>query len=51
MKPEEKARKKIDRLLKAAGWSIQDVKQINLGASRGVADHELTLKSGNTDHQ
>ncbi len=45
MKPEEKARKKIDQLLIAAGWEIQDLKEINLGASLGVAVREFPLKS------
>ena len=29
-KPEEQARQKIDELLKAAGWQIQDYKDIDL---------------------
>jgi len=41
MKPEEKARKKIDKLLKAAGWTLQDRKELNLGASLGVAVREF----------
>ena len=37
MRPEEKARKNIDRLLEAAGWNVQDYEGMNLGASLGVA--------------
>jgi type I restriction enzyme R subunit len=50
MKPEEKARQKIDQLLEAAGWAVQDVQQLNLGASLGVAVREFPLKSGEADY-
>ncbi len=50
MKPEEKARQQIDRLLESAGWRIQDVREINLGASPGVAVREFPLKSGAADY-
>jgi len=50
MKPEEKARQKIDELLKAAGWEVQDVHQLNLGASLGVAVREFPLKSGSANY-
>lgn len=33
MKPEEKARQKIDQLLVDAPWIIQDYRDLNLGAS------------------
>ncbi len=33
MKPEEKAREKIDHLLEAAGWTIQNIQELNLGSS------------------
>lgn len=45
MTPEEKARQNIDRLLKAAGWKVQDYKELNLGAGLGVAVREVPLKS------
>lgn len=38
--PEAKARQQIDQKLGQAGWTIQDMKQINLGAARGVAVRE-----------
>ena len=50
MKPEEKSRKKIDQLLEEAGWKIQDLQEINLGASLGVAIREFPLKSGTADY-
>jgi type I restriction enzyme R subunit len=50
MKPEEKARQRIDQLLEAAGWVIQDVQQLNLGASLGVAVREFPLTSGEADY-
>lgn len=43
MKPEEEARKKIDALLVAAGWLVQDYKDLNLGAGVGVAVREFPL--------
>ena len=37
MTPEEEAREEIDNLLEAAGWQVQDYKNLNLGAALGVA--------------
>jgi len=50
MKPEERARQKIDLLLEVAGWRVQDVKDLNLGASLGVAVRDFPLKSGFADY-
>jgi type I restriction enzyme R subunit len=50
MKPEEKARQNIDHLLGAAGWEVQDISELNLGASLGVAIREFPLKSGPADY-
>ncbi len=50
MKPEEKARQKIDELLEAAGWKVQDRSQLNLGAGLGVAVREFPLKEGFADY-
>jgi type I restriction enzyme R subunit len=44
LRPEEEARKKIDALLELAGWKIQDYKNLNLGASVGIAVREFPLK-------
>ena len=49
-KPEAKARRKIDRLLDAAGWKVQDYKHLNLAARRGVAVTEFPLKHGFADY-
>jgi len=50
MKPEEKARQKIDRLLELAGWKVQDYKDLNLGASLGVVVRDFPLQSGFADY-
>mgnify|MGYP000329503033 CR=1 FL=1 len=50
MKPEEKARLQINKLLEAAGWQIQNLRELNLGASLGVAVCEFPLKSGKADY-
>jgi len=50
LKPEDKARKNIDRLLAQAGWVIQDYKGLNLGASLGVVVRNFPLKSGFADY-
>ncbi|MBL7119342.1 MAG: DEAD/DEAH box helicase family protein [Dehalococcoidia bacterium] len=50
MKPEEKARQNIDKLLKGADWEVQDLKDLNLGSSLGVAVREFPLKSGEADY-
>jgi len=44
--PELKAREEIDRLLRAAGWAVQDVAAANLHAARGVALREFALNPG-----
>ena len=36
MTPEEKARQTIDQKLAAAGWVVQEMKELNLGAASGV---------------
>ena len=48
--PEDRARDKIDSLLKAAGWVIQDRDQFNLAAALGVAVREVELPSGPCDY-
>jgi len=48
--PEEKAREKIDQLLQAAGWTLQNCQDLNLGASLGVAIREFPLPSGHADY-
>jgi type I restriction enzyme R subunit len=42
--PEQLARKNIDQLLDACGWQVQDYRELNLSAGRGVAVREFPLK-------
>jgi len=46
MNPEEQAREKIDRLLAAAGWLVQNLGEANIHAGRGVAIREFPLTAG-----
>ncbi|HEY5550734.1 MAG TPA: DEAD/DEAH box helicase family protein, partial [Opitutaceae bacterium] len=48
--PEQSARVQIDAMLAAAGWLVQDYRQLNLGAARGIALREVPLKSGRCDY-
>jgi type I site-specific restriction endonuclease len=41
---EDKARVEIDKMLEAAGWAVQDARDVNLAASRGVAVREFILE-------
>ena len=50
MKPEERARQKIDQLLQDAGWVIQDHKDLNLGSALGVAVREFPVSTGYADY-
>lgn len=50
MKPEEEAREIIDDLLSEAGWTIQDYRRLNLGASLGIAVREFPTKTGPADY-
>lgn len=50
MTPETKARQQIDRKLEQAGWVIQDMKQLNLAASLGVAVREYPTDTGPADY-
>jgi len=50
MTPEELARQHIDQLLMQSGWSIQDVKAINLGAGLGIAVREFPTDAGPADY-
>lgn len=43
---EQRARVLIDRQLEAAGWIVQDKKQLNLFAGLGVAVREVVMKQG-----
>jgi type I restriction enzyme R subunit len=48
--PEQRAREKIDELLDAAGWQVQDYHELSLTAARGVAVREFPLKTGFADY-
>ena len=50
MSPEEKARQIIDDKLEKSGWIIQDMKNINLSASVGVAVREFPTSTGEVDY-
>lgn len=50
MSPEQRARQVIDSKLEAAGWQVQDCKQINLGAAVGVAVREYPTDTGPADY-
>ncbi|WP_197040761.1 DEAD/DEAH box helicase family protein [Pseudonocardia halophobica] len=43
---EQRARVLIDRQLTAAGWAVQDKKNLSLYASQGVAVREIVMKAG-----
>ncbi|MDO8940254.1 MAG: type I restriction-modification enzyme R subunit C-terminal domain-containing protein [Methylicorpusculum sp.] len=50
MTPEAKARQEIDHKLAQAGWLVQDMKQLNLGAAQGVAVREYPTDTGPADY-
>ena len=50
MTPEEKARERIDAMLIASGWVVQDYRQFDPSAGRGIALREAPLKSGTCDY-
>ena len=50
MTPEQKAREQIDTKLIQSGWLVQDVKQLNPGASIGVAVREFPTSTGPVDY-
>jgi type I restriction enzyme R subunit len=50
-RPEELARRTIDRLLASAGWAVQDIRQADLHAARGVALREFSVGGAAADGQ
>lgn len=50
MTPEQRARVKIDALLVAAGWHVQDRDDLDLSAGVGVAVREYPLPAGPCDY-
>ena len=50
MTPEARARQSIDLKLIQAGWVVQDMKSLNLGAGAGVAVREYPTDTGPADY-
>ena len=50
LNPEQQARKQIDTQLAACGWVVQDYRQFNPSAGRGLALREVPLQSGTCDY-
>lgn len=50
MTPEGRARERIDKKLHDAGWEIQDLRAINLGAAGGIAVREYPTDTGQADY-
>jgi type I restriction enzyme R subunit len=48
--PEKLARENIDALLTKCGWLLQDYKQLDLSAARGIALREVPLKRARCDY-
>jgi type I restriction enzyme R subunit len=48
--PEQKARQRIDAMLNAAGWVVQNYRAVNLYAGVGVAIRELVTNAGPADY-
>jgi type I restriction enzyme R subunit len=48
--PEQLARQQIDQKLALAGWALQDLKQLDLGAARGLAVREFPTDTGPADY-
>ena len=44
--PEQEAREKIDQMLDASDWDVQDIKNVNIQARQGVAVREFPLNPG-----
>ena len=50
MQPEAKARLIIDQKLQQAGWRVQDMRELDLSASLGVAVREFPTSTGPVDY-
>ncbi len=50
MEPEQHARLKIDQLLNAAGWYVQDRAEADLSTTPGVAVRELVFATGKPNY-
>ena len=50
MTPEARAREQIDNRLRQSGWTIQDLKKLNLTVASGVAVREFPTNTGPVDY-
>ena len=50
MSPEEKARLEIDKQLNNAGYVVQDLKDLDLTAAKGVVVREYPTNTGEVDY-
>ena len=50
MTPEEKARQTIDEKLIQSGWAIQNMNELNLSSTLGVAVREFPTSTGSVDY-
>ena len=50
MTPETLARQHIDSKLAHAGWQVQDMRALNLGAAQGIAVREYPTDTGPADY-
>ncbi len=50
LKPEQRARREIDRQLEACGWDVQDYRHAAVAAARGVAIREVPPSTGPADY-
>jgi hypothetical protein len=50
MTPEAAARQEIDEQLVACGWHVQDLKNVDFSAGRGIALREVQLTTGPCDY-
>lgn len=50
LQPEQKARVLIDEMLRAAGWQVQNYKDIDLTAASAVAVREFPVATGEIDY-
>jgi type I restriction enzyme R subunit len=48
--PEQLARQQIDEQLVACGWAVQDYKELDFSAGRGIALREVPLETGPCDY-
>src|SRR5438094_72410 len=48
--PEQQARERIDAQLEDCGWIVQDYRETDFSAGRGIALREVRLKSGPCDY-